>query len=90
MANALAGLFGSNVTYDDVVAFLGAKGANAVCPICTSSQWTVTDPASALQIPSNGITGATPVVVITCNNCGYVRMHSLITIQAWKSVVGRV
>lgn len=61
------------------------------CPVCNNSTWeieTQVDVETARILPLPGLIGyrsttnhsvapTTPTLVITCDNCGYVRMHSI-------------
>lgn len=59
------------------------KHVSGKCEICGSTDWGITDDLRYLTFSSadaegrlDGLTQM-PVVVLTCNNCGNVRIHSL-------------
>jgi len=88
----VAAAFFNPVTHEDVVAFMQAKDANIECPVCKWKQWTVqadSDLAIEPHQPNRLFASPVGVIAIICNNCGYLRLHSKLTIQAWKSLNGR-
>lgn len=57
---------------------LNSKKASAACVSCGNNNWTLVPQAALIpqwinSLPAPGI----PVSVAICNNCGFVRLHSL-------------
>jgi hypothetical protein len=56
---------------------VGAKGE---CPVCERISWGVSPATFALIPIENGqimIANAAAVRALTCNNCGFVRLHAI-------------
>lgn len=73
--------FTSSTRYD-IIAALEARGANKPCPRCYVNSWNLVDgfvnhPMS--DIPGQLILGgpSIPVVVVVCDNCGYLAEHAV-------------
>lgn len=84
-------------TPDEVIAFLEAKGANtAACPACGHSGWAYTDYALWSDGQKVGYClgradvrgemyaiGMMPALVLTCDSCGLLRLHSTESVMKW-------
>jgi hypothetical protein len=53
------------------------KGAKAECPQCERTKWATAEPnGRALLIIDNGlIQEVKRLVILICDNCGFVRLH---------------
>lgn len=53
------------------------KGAKSQCPQCDKTKWATPEPnGRALVIIDNGqIQELQRLVILTCDNCGFVRLH---------------
>lgn len=83
------------VSFDDAVRFFEHKKVNVICPSCNEKKWEVnakladTKPPQyfclALGDSEGGVyLGAnTPVITLSCNNCGFIKLHSVRPILNW-------
>lgn len=83
----------SSITDDDFKEFLNEKVINHPCPCCTSNVWSILGSPEyfmgmvgfqkdgGFSLPPPHI----PVYGVACNVCGYVRVHSIGVVVAWKS-----
>lgn len=82
----------------DIEAFLSAINAKGLaCPVCTNESWGfIYSPIGhdgeiqAYSLARTSGTGADlyaqghfPLVVLTCDRCGYVRLHQRERLEAW-------
>lgn len=80
----------------DVTTFLQERCRTAVCTQCGQNQWNVRLPppipgyviALPLDARKNGdkdtaTLAVLPIAVLTCENCGFVRMHALEPFRKW-------
>jgi hypothetical protein len=83
-------------SYDDAVEFL-QKRAPLPCPACGTNDWTlftwheVNESTTAfglvgLQLETGNIYAkASPLLLVTCKKCSYVRMHRFGDISKWAA-----
>lgn len=81
---------GVDVTGDDAVRFLKAKGVDSECPACKFEDTAVivtTDGGAGPFIPSmrkSGVVGPPiPTVLTICSNCGFFRSFALGAVVSW-------
>lgn len=82
----------SGLTLDDIRNFLLTKVKNHHCPLCLTNAWAVIgDEKHVLGIiglPNEGGFSIPPpnipVAGVSCNECGYIRMHNLGNVAKWK------
>jgi hypothetical protein len=53
------------------------KGAKAECPQCNQTKWATPEPNGRALLVIDGTVGQEikRLVVLICDNCGFVRMH---------------
>lgn len=62
--------------------FFTARGVDRDCPACGfDGQWARIEGDSDLEIPTMHVGTSIPVAAVLCQNCGFVRMHSLDVIR---------
>jgi len=73
-----------------MLAFLTAKKANTVCPICRTKEWTAMEDADnrgflLTSQSSDSTSGAKvlPLMALVCNNCHYVWIVARRPVEAW-------
>jgi len=82
------------VTEADVIRFLTACKADPSCPSCRANTWTFLDPKETgvldnrvrhASFVANAFGGGhlLPAVVMTCNQCGFIRQHSGHLVAQW-------
>lgn len=89
-------LSGTKLLAEDAIAFLESLNAHKQCPVCDNNVWHVTlSPGGgrylALQTVGGREVGPAPVMGIfttNCSKCGYVRVHGLGVLKAWKMSQG--
>lgn len=80
-----------DVTADDFVDFLVAVTPNSKCPGCGGDQWTTLSPMQedadtyrlALPIRNADRPKITPAFGLSCNTCGFIRLHMAATVKNW-------
>jgi hypothetical protein len=92
MISTNANDYGS-VTDEDISDFCTAKNMHQpLCPMCQHRQWALAGASNnvpgLMQAGKDGSmtmpTQFVAMALLTCNNCAYVRMHSLTAIANWK------
>lgn len=63
------------VTKEDVGRFFDAKKVNLTCELCGESDWAINTEYAVSYLPT---------ILVTCRNCGNMRLHSHIPVQIWK------
>jgi ribosomal protein S27AE len=57
------------------------RTANPECPSCGANDWMVQEDAEAvallLKVPGHEGPSGADVLIYTCGNCGFLRMHSI-------------
>lgn len=83
------------LTIEDIAGYFDAKRAFEKCPQCAANAWEAPDPgvtglSDLMLVPAvRGLPLSTiPALVLTCLNCGFLRMHSAILIAKWKMTQG--
>lgn len=71
---------------DRVIAALKAKKVTAACPSCGENSWGLTSnevriEAYPLATPLGTTTRYIPSAALVCNNCGFIRLHSLVALK---------
>lgn len=61
--------------------FLTDTGADADCIYCKTNSWSAIPDFVTLSLHLNKT--KTPVLALTCNNCGFVRFHSVEIFMDW-------
>jgi len=66
---------------DQIQSWMEEKNVDPTCPACSNSSWVTSEmiapPVRARTKPSeDGL--QVPMVQLTCNNCGYVRLFSAV------------
>jgi hypothetical protein len=68
--------------HDRVRTWLREHNADAVCPICGNSSWTLADQLAltSIYVPGTGVIlgRGFPAVLLVCTQCAFFRMHSAI------------
>jgi hypothetical protein len=82
------------ITNDDLINFLKNKGATLACGGCHRNEWAIlgseNNPRAVLNyvMPLNTSeikpTETYRSIVMICNNCGFMRHHSLQALLDWK------
>lgn len=72
----------------DVVRFFQKQKFDGKCPICSGTSWAIaseegSDQVNIFVIPLNGEDQGLPAIAVSCNQCGWVRNHNLLTITSW-------
>ena len=83
----------TNITEDDIKAFLQEKVKNHMCPCCNSTAWSIiSSPGMNFGLVAFATSGAfnipppyIPIVGVACSTCGYVRQHALGQLALWKA-----
>jgi hypothetical protein len=89
MANQELELDGIKVSAEDAIAFLESLHASKLCPVCANNVWHVNLSPSPGEFMAFGTYGGPAphlmaVYSTNCSRCGYVRVHSLGVLRAWK------
>lgn len=83
------------ISAEDLSAYFEAKGVKGGCPICGTDDWSVAPVAGpdgeiqagevALEITTqmNKTNSWMPTLPLTCQNCGFVRLHHTHWIERW-------
>lgn len=82
---------------DDIREFLIDRKVDAACPRCRTDRWTLNNaPTPWAGLWGTNESGAYsldasifPVAMLTCNNCGFVSLHSRHFIDEWKLTKGK-
>ncbi|WSH67066.1 hypothetical protein U8Q05_11920 [Rhizobium ruizarguesonis] len=73
-----------------VLSYVGETTSNAACPMCATRKWVVETETqngepSLIAFPGRmlfrsrekDVFGETPTLVLTCDNCGFIREHNI-------------
>jgi hypothetical protein len=76
------------ISAEDLAAYFDAKGIKGGCPLCGTDDWSVVPLQAAeisldLSVQMVRNNSSIPVLPVTCQNCGFVRMHHTFWIQRW-------
>lgn len=85
------------LTPPDLLPFFKSVNAEAACPVCATRKWTAFRP----QVEGLGLIKIAhdfepkltygpyvSVLIVSCNNCGFIRLHSAGVIAEWKAKLG--
>jgi hypothetical protein len=66
---------------EDIIKALESKKATQPCPRCQNKQFEVIGEAAVSLTPERGSqwfgpAPAVPVILVSCNNCGYIAQHA--------------
>ncbi len=83
--------------FEEAVKFLESVNAHVDCPICGNQSWAIRArlESAGLKAHYPGLLGATedgeaylavgfPVLTVSCENCGFMRLHDLESIRRRK------
>lgn len=83
------------ISAEDLSAYFEAKGVRDDCPMCRTSDWSIApvqgldgeqeagEVSLELVVSMVKCNAWIPVLPLTCQNCGFVRMHHVHWIQKW-------
>lgn len=78
-----------DLSTDLFIEFLTEKSVHTACPVCTVDDWHVAierdenGPGFSGGIPDSVLERYIPVGVVSCSNCGYVRLFNREAFSAW-------
>ena len=94
--NNLPGDDVAKLTTDDAIEFFKKRASNP-CPACGHSDWNVfvnhapNHPEVGIGLLNVNVSGAGihmqghPVILVTCMKCGFLRLHNLRFVAAWRA-----
>lgn len=85
----------SSISFDDVQAFLKESDTTEECLACESSNIglmhdTDTTPSLVLTSHKEGLSPQTatfPTAIVICKDCGFIRLHAIGAVMAWKNAL---
>lgn len=77
-----------SLLFTDVVRFFHEQQFEGGCPVCAATGWSISsmpesDDVNLFEVPLHGTTQALITVAMTCNKCGWIRMHNASHINDW-------
>lgn len=75
-------------TLEEFQIFARQKGLYRICDICTAINWSVqakeTGKVFDGTIPDTGLETYIPVFILSCGECGHIRLVNAATFHNWK------